>query len=163
MAAKRGSKQRKVSQNSETKRKFNPKSLANLQPFKPGQSGNPGGRPKLLGESYKAMLAKVNENDPLGRTNAEIIADALKLEAFKGDVGAAREIRSATEGDKLTLATWQTELVDALKAGKLTAEDVISELGREQGIPILVAAGQTVPEGAPSQPAEASSDSTQGA
>lgn len=152
MAAKRGKERAKATEQAR-KRGKGVSPISGTPPpvehqFKPGQSGNPGGRPKLLGESYKAMLAKVNENDPLGRTNAEIIADALKLEAFKGDVGAAREIRSATEGDKLTLATWQTELVDALKQGKLTPEDVISELGIDEGRAILVAAGKAIPESA---------------
>ena len=119
--------------------------------FRPGQSGNPGGRPKLLGESYRQMLARVDEHDKQQRTNAEIIADKLReVIVQKGDVGAAREIRSATEGDKLILATWQTEMVDALKQGQITAHDVIAELGREQAIPLLIAAGQAVPEGLPS-------------
>lgn len=68
--------------------------------FKPGQSGNPGGRPKLLSGAYRAMLAEVNPRDSEGRTNAEIIAVAARVEALKGDVSAMREIRSATEGDK---------------------------------------------------------------
>ena len=67
--------------------------------FKPGQSGNPGGRPKLLSGAYKKMLATVNERD--GRTNAELIAEAAKVESLKGDIPAMRELRQATEGDLL--------------------------------------------------------------
>ena len=84
------------------KRGTNPNSLANLkEPWRPGDpSPNPGGRPKLLGESYKEWLAKTNAQ---GMTNAEAVALAMGLEAIKGDVSAAREIRAATEGDKLEL------------------------------------------------------------
>lgn len=80
----------------------NPNSLANLEAhkFAPGQSGNPSGRPKLLGESYREWLAKLNTN---GMTNAEAVALAMGIEAMKGDVSAAREIRAATEGDTLNL------------------------------------------------------------
>lgn len=87
------------------RRGTNPNSLANLAPpWKAGDpSPNPTGKPKLLGESYKAMLGMVNADDPLKRTNAEIIADAMRFESVSGNVAAAREIRSATEGDKLTL------------------------------------------------------------
>lgn len=71
--------------------------------FKPGKSGNPGGRPKGLSDAYKEWLAAVNANDPLGRTNAQLGAMAIGLEMLKGDTAAAREIRSATEGDTLNL------------------------------------------------------------
>ena len=62
------------------KRGKNPASLANLKPpWRAGDpSPNPSGRPKLLGDSYKAMLARVNETDPQKRTNAELAnSDAL--------------------------------------------------------------------------------------
>lgn len=49
------------------------------------------------------MLARVNESDPQGRTNAELIANAALIAALGGDVSAMREIRSATEGDKVEL------------------------------------------------------------
>ena len=84
------------------KRGKHPNSRANLAPpFPKGVSGNPGGRPRLLGDSYKAMLARVNESDPQGRTNAELIANAALIAALGGDVSAMREIRSATEGEQL--------------------------------------------------------------
>lgn len=84
------------------KRGTNPNSLANLKPpWQPGDpSPNPSGRPKLLGESYRDWLAKLNAS---GITNAEAVALAMGIEALKGDVSAAREIRAATEGDHLEL------------------------------------------------------------
>lgn len=88
------------------KRGKNPNSLANLEAhkFAPGVSGNPSGRPKLLGESYKEWLATVNEQDLQKRTNAQMGAVAIGLEMLKGDVSAAREIRAATEGESLKLS-----------------------------------------------------------
>jgi hypothetical protein len=57
-----------ITQNSETIRE---KRLRNLKPFKPGQSGNPGGRPKRLPitEIYERIL-----NDP---SNCERIETAI--------------------------------------------------------------------------------------
>jgi hypothetical protein len=48
------------------------KRLANLKPFKPGQSGNPKGRPKsiTLSEAYRRELAKPDPADEHGRTFA---------------------------------------------------------------------------------------------
>ena len=131
------------------KRGTNPASLANLHPFPKGVSGNPSGRPKLLGESYKAMLARVNEKDADKRTNAELIANAALVAALGGDVSAMREIRAATEGEKITLTSWQSEIVDALKKGNLTPQQVIDEIGIDDARAILVAAGTVVISSAP--------------
>lgn len=100
---------------------------------------NAGGRPKLLGESYKAMLARVNESDPLGRTNAELIAEALKVSAMQGDVSAAREIRAATEGERIR--TWRDEVIDLLKARAVTPQEVEQEVGTELARELFIAAG----------------------
>lgn len=149
---------RKLSVRTPTKRKghpqTNPNSLANLAPaWKKGDpSPNPTGRPKLLGESYKAWLEKVPEGfdkdgkprNPDRETNATLVARAIGLAALQGDVSAAKEIRAATEGEKITLATWQTEIVDALERGALTAQQVIDELGMDDARAILIAAGQIV-------------------
>ena len=62
--------------------------------FKKGQSGNPGGRPRLLTNAYKEWLAKTDKD---GVTNAEKVAEAQGLKAQKGSTEAAREIRMATE------------------------------------------------------------------
>ena len=67
--------------------------------FKKGQSGNPGGRPRLLTNAYKEWLAKTDKD---GVTNAEKVAEAQGLKAQKGSTEAAREIRMATEFENKT-------------------------------------------------------------
>lgn len=71
--------------------------------FKPGQSGNPGGRPKGLSAAYKLRLDEVEPKT--GKTYAELIAIAVTAEAMKGKIEAAKELRQATEGDTLNLPT----------------------------------------------------------
>jgi len=58
--------------------------------FKPGQSGNPNGRPKKLPELDK-LLADVLGHDPNGDglTAAENILNAMYKQAIKGDTRAA--------------------------------------------------------------------------
>ncbi len=74
--------------------------LANLKPFKKGQSGNPLGRPKsiTLSEAYRNQLAQAVPADPEGRTYAEVIAKLVCVKAIKGDVSAAKEIADRVEG-----------------------------------------------------------------
>ncbi|MBA2704912.1 MAG: hypothetical protein H0U60_13805 [Blastocatellia bacterium] len=81
----------------------NPNSLANLKPpWKAGDpSPNPSGKPKLLGDSYKEWLATVNDKDPQGRTNAQLGALSMGMSMLRGEVAAAREIRTATEGENI--------------------------------------------------------------
>src|ERR1017187_9707883 len=71
--------------------------------WKPGESGNPGGRPKKkpLTDAYAALLAKLIPNDKEGRTFAEAIAQAMIKEAVKGKVNAASEIADRIEGKSL--------------------------------------------------------------
>ncbi len=71
--------------------------LANTQ-WKPGQSGNPSGRPRLVKIST-AVQNRLREIEPeSGKTYAELIAIALVNKAVRGDVAAARELREVTEG-----------------------------------------------------------------
>ena len=76
--------------------------------FKKGQSGNPGGRPRLLKFAYKEWLAKTDKD---GVTNAEKVAEAQGLKAQKGSTEAAREIRMATEWENEAEA--QKQLLDS--------------------------------------------------
>jgi hypothetical protein len=68
--------------------------------FKPGQSGNPAGRPKsiTLSEALRLELAKVLPNDTNERTFAEVIAQSLVRAAVTGNILAAKEIADRTEG-----------------------------------------------------------------
>src|SRR5262245_20095328 len=68
--------------------------------FKPGQSGNPGGRPRTakLSEASRAKLASLIPGDLEGRTYAEGIADRLARPAIKGDIRAAQELADRAEG-----------------------------------------------------------------
>ena len=79
-------------------------SNANLKPYQPGESGNPGGRQK--GESITAQLRKLlNETDREGKSNAEKIAELLIREAQKPNsrhlAALIKEILDRTEGKVL--------------------------------------------------------------
>jgi hypothetical protein len=71
--------------------------------FKPGQSGNPKGRPKsiTLSEAYRRTLAEVDEADEKKRTRAEVLAERMYSKARSGDVAALREIADRVEGPRL--------------------------------------------------------------
>jgi hypothetical protein len=67
--------------------------------FRPGQSGNPSGRPrKTLTEAYKDLLDTKYPNDPEGRTYAQVIAMSVLELAAKGNIRAAIEAADRTEG-----------------------------------------------------------------
>lgn len=58
--------------------------------FKPGNSGNPNGRPKL--PDLKDAMAKVLAEEKDGMNALEAILKALRAKASKGDVRAAQEL-----------------------------------------------------------------------
>ena len=68
--------------------------------WKPGQSGNPGGRPKTapLSQACRELLAAPLPNDPERRTYAQAIAQALAEKAVAGDIRAAQELADRAEG-----------------------------------------------------------------
>jgi hypothetical protein len=68
--------------------------------FKPGQSGNPGGRPKTapLSQACRELLADSVPNDREGRTYAQAIAQTLGEKALAGDIRAAQELADRAEG-----------------------------------------------------------------
>jgi hypothetical protein len=110
-------------QNSEKKRG----NVATLTPWKPGQSGNPSGRPRrpatILSSAYAALLMSPFEGDPQGRTWAEMIARSQAEAAQIGSTQAAIEIRKATEGDKINVGMNDTLKLVAHELG-LTADAI---------------------------------------
>lgn len=128
----------------------NPNSLANLKPpWRAGDpSPNPSGKPKLLGEAYKKYLALppnpkfvalLSDWGDVPKTNAELIAARAILDAASGNDGARREIRAATEGEKLR--TWEDDLADLVREGTATVDDVRAEFGNEIAARIFVRLG----------------------
>ncbi len=74
----------------------------NLKPyrFQPGQSGNPGGRPKKtpLTDALRALLEKAAPGALKDKDYARAIAEALARRAARGDVSAIREVCDRVEG-----------------------------------------------------------------
>jgi hypothetical protein len=76
------------------------KAIANLNPFKPGQSGNPSGRPKtkpITDALFQILHEKVPE-DKEGRTYLRLMVRAIAREAVKGKTQAFSEIVDRVEG-----------------------------------------------------------------
>jgi hypothetical protein len=72
----------------------------NLKPFQPGQSGNPGGRPKsaAMSQALRAALELPPGEKCQPQTEAEAIAESLIRQAKRGSVKAAVLICDRTEG-----------------------------------------------------------------
>jgi len=68
--------------------------------FKPGQSGNPNGRPKKIPE-LNELLAEVLGEEKDGKTAAQAILAALRAKATKGDVRAAEVLLNRAYGKPL--------------------------------------------------------------
>jgi len=66
------------------------------KPFKKGQSGNPGGRPKTK-EFVEAIRTKIKEADG-DRTKLETIAAKLVEKAVEGDLAAIKEVADRLDG-----------------------------------------------------------------
>jgi uncharacterized protein DUF5681 len=84
----------------ENRQKTGKQSPGEATRFQPGQSGNPGGRPKTapLSQACREILAQPVPDDAKGRTYAEAIAETLAKNALKGDIRAAQELADRSEG-----------------------------------------------------------------
>jgi len=80
--------------------------------FRPGESGNPGGKPRLVDQLLSKTLRVAlcdrapdavceTLNLPLHASWAQCVARRLIYSAVKGDLQAIREIREATEGTRV--------------------------------------------------------------
>ena len=101
--------------------------------FKPGQSGNPGGRPKSahLSHACRELLAATVPNDPQGRTYAEAVAQALAQKAIAGDIRAAQEIADRAEGRaRQALDVHDTTLRDAFERMNRAELDAYAREGK---------------------------------
>ena len=66
--------------------------------FKPGQSGNPAGRPKRDWTWAGVLENAVEKAEESGKTVKEIVAESLVKEAIKGNVMAQKEIMNRMDG-----------------------------------------------------------------
>jgi hypothetical protein len=64
--------------------------------WKPGQSGNPGGRPRV--ESITAKLRRVLEQEHGGKAIADLVAERIVKEALSGKFPFAKELLDRLEG-----------------------------------------------------------------
>jgi hypothetical protein len=66
----------------------------------PGQSGNPGGRPRTgaLTKACRELMEQTVPGDPAGRTYAQAIAERLADLSLKGHLSAIRELGDRAEG-----------------------------------------------------------------
>ena len=71
-------------------------SNANLKMFEPGESGNPGGRPK--GMSITAELRKLLDDGTVAEDIAKALIKLAKDTNFKGNVAAFKELLDRTDG-----------------------------------------------------------------
>ena len=72
--------------------------------WKPGQSGNPAGRPpgvRYLSELARDILRDTRKGDIEGKTTDELIVLALVKEALKGNTKAIEMLHDWTEGKVL--------------------------------------------------------------
>jgi len=84
----------------------------NLKPWKPGQSGNPGGRPKR-DSITSALLQQLEQQNTDSETIADSIAAVLVKRALSGDVRAIREIADRTEGKPRQQIKVEAEVMDS--------------------------------------------------
>ncbi len=79
--------------------------------FKPGQSGNPNGRPKRAWTWASLMESAAEEASVTGETQKEVVIKKIFELASKGDMVAAKEILNRMDG----MPTQQTDITSGGK------------------------------------------------
>ena len=88
-----------------------------LQQWKPGESGNPAGRPpnkRYLSEIARELMKQARKGDLEGKTTDELVVLALVKEALKGNTKAIEMLHDWTEGkvpDKHQIETGDISIV----------------------------------------------------
>lgn len=103
--------------------------------WKPGQSGNPGGRPKRtpLIDACREVLNQLMPGDAKGRTYARAIAEKLATKAVEGDIRAAQELADRAEGKaRQTLQIENTTLKEAFEC---MSDAELDEYARDGKLP----------------------------
>jgi hypothetical protein len=132
----------------ETVSEQKPNKNANLKPWKPGQSGNPAGRPswKLLTDHLRADMnhkVPLQVSDtlkiPKGSTWGAAIARRLCIEASAGNVAAAALIFSRVEGTLSTRWTSKNGSQSVEVEARQGEGDLLAAIGDCYGIKIPTA------------------------
>jgi uncharacterized protein with von Willebrand factor type A (vWA) domain len=120
------------------------RSIANLTAprFKPGQSGNPSGRPKnVLSKALRKKLDELESDAPDARSNADRIADKLVSLALDGNLEAIKVVLDRMEGrprQTVSLTLDQREEYERMVDNLIESEAMEGrELSREQAIAAL--------------------------
>jgi hypothetical protein len=100
--------------------------------FQPGESGNPGGRPKaLISDATRDWLKEIDPET--GKTNAVLVAEAQGKKALDGETSSYNALADRTEGKPAQ--TQQHEVIshDPIKV-EIDAPDLISTLRAIYGL-----------------------------
>jgi hypothetical protein len=94
MAAKKSGTLRTAKPSAEKPKRAMPEALK-AYAFKPGQSGNPGGRPRKLTAPLEAFLAR---KDKHGKQYAQLLIESMVMRAIKNSDSMVKEIFERVEG-----------------------------------------------------------------
>jgi hypothetical protein len=102
--------------------------------YRPGQSGNPSGKPahKEVSKALRARLAELAPGDKLGRSNAEMLADQWIRVGLSGNIPALISLTDRAEG-KPAVVVGVSGTPDGLRELIEGVEEVHKQLGHPEG------------------------------
>lgn len=108
-----------------------------------GVSGNPGGQPRIIRNTWAEWLAEPNTETP-DKTNARVGIEAAGERFLRGELDALREARTATEDTTINV-NYKHQVVAWLQQGLITVDEVQKELEPAEAQAVLLAAGVLSP------------------